>query len=125
MGMPGGNSESRRLDFVPLVTTVSPFLTVDLGGRNWRNRSLGFPAAVSPMPESLFCCTVEDTPLEWSVMRVTMLASAVVSVILPTRPAPSSTGWFRRTPSLEPTSTVIVVNHSDGERATTRPDTGL
>src|SRR3954447_124030 len=117
--MPGGNSESRRLDFVPLVTTVSPLLTVDLGGRNWSNRSLGLPAAVSRMPESLFCCTVRDTPPEGAVVRVRTLASAGGAGTLPTGPAPSSTGWFRRTPSLDPTSTVIVVNHSDGERAMT------
>src|SRR3954452_2624557 len=123
--MPGGNSESRRLDFVPLVTTVWPFLTVDLGGRNCSSRSLGLPAAVSRMPESSRLWTVEETPLEWSVMSVTIAASEVVSVTSPTRPAPSTTGWLRCTPSLEPTSTVIVVNHSDGERAMTRPVTGF
>src|SRR3954452_23740584 len=123
--MPGGNSESRRLDFVPLVTTVWPFLTVDLGGRNCSSRSLGLPAAVSRIPESSRLWTVEDTPLEWSVMSVTIAASEVVSVTLPTRPAPSTTGWLRCTPSLEPTSTVIVVNHSEGERAMTRPVTGF
>ena len=125
MGMPGGKSESRRLDFVPLVTTVSPTFTLDLGGRNCRSRSFGLPAAVWRIPESLRRCTVEDTPLEWSVISVTIAASEVTSVTLPTRPAPSTTGWLLCTPSLEPTSTVIVVNHSEGERATTRPVTGL
>jgi hypothetical protein len=73
----------------------------------------------------LIRCTVEDTPLEWSVIRVTIAASEVTSVTLPIRPEPSTTGWLSRTPSLDPTSTVIVVNHSDGDRAMTRPVTGL
>ena len=58
------------------------------------------------------------------MISVTRAAPPDTSDTRPTRPAPLTTGWFVRTPALEPLSIVIAEYQTVGERPITRAPTG-
>ena len=66
-----------------------------------------------------------DTPNSGSVSSITTALPSDTSLTLPTRPAPLTTGWSTRTPSLEPLLIWKVWYQELGERAITRADDRL
>src|SRR5947208_895937 len=78
------------------------------------SRSLGSPTAGLTTPWTPLTLMTADTPLDWSVMSVTMAASPATSDTLPTRPSPVITGWLRRTPSAVPRSTLMFAYQTTG-----------
>src|SRR5437764_6659265 len=122
--MPGGNSDSSRLERLPAVTIASPLTTRFLAETKSSSRSLGLPTAGLTIPLTPVSATLADTPDVWSVIRVTCATVAVTEVTLPTSPSPSTTGWSTCTPELEPRSTLRVWYQTVGERPITRAVTG-
>ena len=69
--------------------------------------------------------TLAETALEWSAISVTWAEPPVTAETVPTRPSPLTTGSSTSTPSPLPTSIVTSANQTVGERAITRPVTGV
>src|SRR5215207_4522183 len=130
--MPRGNSDSPFEMVKPDVATVV-FSVTRPPSTNSMRRSRGFPTAGRTTPVAPDGITCAPTPIEASVISVTPAVPPVTFVTLPTSPPTSSwsgslpaaiTGWFTRTPSLEPLSILMPEYQTVGERAITRAVTG-
>ena len=124
-GRSGGNSEASPWARQPAVTTVSPRWTSLLESMKSRISSSGLPTSGLTMPCTPCGTTLAETALEWSVIRVTWAEPPCHRGTRPTSPSPSTTGSSTATPSPLPTSIVTVEYQTVGERAITRPVTGL
>jgi hypothetical protein len=124
-GMPRGNSDSTRDERKPEVTTVVPALTRLPFSTKSSRSFLGLPTSGWTMPLAPSGTIWAETALEASVISVTSAVPPVTLVTLPASPPEAITGWSTRTPSLEPRSIFTVEYQTVGERAITRPVTGL
>ena len=90
-----------------------------------RIRSSGLPTSGRITPCTPGGTTFAEIALAWSVISVTWDEPPSTEATRPTRPSPLITGSSTWTPSPLPTSIVTVECQTVGERAMTRPVTGL
>src|SRR5512144_1135259 len=109
----------------PEVTTDCPLPTRFSELRQSRIKSLRSPTDGFSTPWTPLGTIFAPTALEASAISVTLAEPPVTAETLPTRPSPLTTGSLTLTPSPEPTSIITSAYQTVGERAITRPVTGV